>query len=159
MSGLSPACRQCEDEKLAAVAAATGLNESAEIAAGIRSLSGSARAGASGVSPIARLKEARSRSSSVSEVATGHNPFAKSAASRRLSVPNGAGGSGAGGSGAGGSGAGGSDAGGSGAGDSGAGGSGAGGTNGGRGGKRSRKHRSRKHRSRKHRSRKHSTSK
>ena len=149
MSGLSPACRQCEDEKLAAVAAATGLNESAEIAAGIRSLSGSARAGASGVSPIARLKEARSRSSSLSEVATGHNPFAKSAASRRLSVPNGAGGSGAGGSGAGGSGAGGSDA----------GGSGAGGTNGGRGGKRSRKHRSRKHRSRKHRSRKHSTSK
>ena len=145
MSGLSPACRQCEDEKLAAVAAATGLNESAEIAAGIRSLSGSARAGASGVSPIARLKEARSRSSSLSEVATGHNPFAKSAASRRLSVPNGAGGSGAGGSGAGGSGAGGSDAGGS-----GAGGSGAGGTNGGRGGKRSRKHRSRKHRSRKH---------
>ena len=149
MSGLSPACRQCEDEKLAAVAAASGLNESAEIAAGIRSLSGSARAGASGVSPIARLKEARSRSSSVSEVATGHNPFAKSAASRRLSVPNGAGGSGAGGS----------DAGGSDAGGSGAGGSDAGGTNGGRGGKRSRKHRSRKHRSRKHRSRKHSTSK
>ena len=149
MSGLSPACRQCEDEKLAAVAAATGLNENAEIAAGIRSLSGSARAGASGVSPIARLKEARSRSSSVSEVATGHNPFAKSAASRRLSVPNGAGGSGAGGS----------DAGGSDAGGSGAGGSDAGGTNGGRGGKRSRKHRSRKHRSRKHRSRKHSTSK
>ena len=144
MSGLSPACRQCEEEKRVAAAAATGLNENAEIAAGIRSLSGSARAGASGVSPIARLKEARSRSSSVSEVATGHNPFAKSAASRRLSVPNGAGGSGAGGS----------DAGGSGAGDS-----GAGGTNGGRGGKRSRKHRSRKHRSRKHRSRKHSTSK
>ena len=139
MSGLSPACRQCEDEKLAAVAAATGLNENAEIAAGIRSLSGSARAGASGVSPITRLKEARSRSSSLSEVATGHNPFAKSAASRRLSVPNGAGGSDAGGSGAGGS--------------------DAGGTNGGRGGKRSRKHRSRKHRSRKHRSRKHSTSK
>ena len=149
MSGLSPACRQCEDEKLAAVAAASGLNESAEIAAGIRSLSGSARAGASGVSPITRLKEARSRSSSLSEVATGHNPFAKSAASRRLSVPNGAGGSGAGGS----------DAGGSDAGGSGAGGSDAGGTNGGRGGKRSRKHRSRKHRSRKHRSRKHSTSK
>ena len=91
------------------------------------------------MSPITRLKEARSRSSSLSEVATGHNPFAKSAASRRLSVPNGAGGSDAGGSGAGGS--------------------DAGGTNGGRGGKRSRKHRSRKHRSRKHRSRKHSTSK
>jgi hypothetical protein len=128
MEGLSPACRQCEEEKRAAVAAATGVNENEAISAGIRSLSGSAGAGsagagASGVSPISRLKEARSRSSSASEpVATGHNPFAKSAAVRRVSMPNGSDGSGAAGS---------------------------GGTKGGRG-KKSRKHRSRKHRSRKH---------
>ena len=125
MEGLSLACRQCEEEKRAAVAAATGVNENEAISAGIRSLSGAAGAGAagagaSGVSSISRLKEARSRSSSVSEdVATGHNPFAKSAAVRRVSMPNGSGAAGSGG------------------------------TKGGRG-KKSRKHRSRKHRSRKH---------